>query len=203
LTPLPFEVRLNSGRRDPISGHGVEMLTNEHRNEFEKPDIVEVLEREGVELKRRGKDLWGCCPLHKERTPSFKVNVERQKFYCFGCHRYGDVIDFVMLLHDVDFEGALKVLRMKGVKGRDPEERKKDEALRRFNAWCMRYHDELARQYRAYTKLTDGLRTPEEVSLRAWVFNELPVIEDRMRVLLEGTDKEKFDLWVEVTGGRF
>jgi DNA primase len=60
---------------------------------------VEVLERESVELKRRGKDLWGCCPLHKERTPSFKVNVERQKFYCFGCHRYGDVIDFVMLVY--------------------------------------------------------------------------------------------------------
>lgn len=42
-----------------------------------KPDIVSVIEREGIALTRRGDKLWALCPLHKEKRPSFNVSVEK------------------------------------------------------------------------------------------------------------------------------
>jgi len=55
-----------------------------------------VVEQAGVRLKRSGSHRWqGLCPFHAERTPSFFVDVERQRFVCFGCKARGDVIDFV------------------------------------------------------------------------------------------------------------
>ena len=53
-----------------------------------------------VPLKRRGNSqtLWGCCPFHKEKTPSFSVNIEKGFFKCFGCDRGGDAITFLQEL---------------------------------------------------------------------------------------------------------
>src|SRR3990167_8163608 len=61
-----------------------------------KPEIIETLSREGVELRQRGRISWACCPLHQERTPSFCVDREKQRFKCFGCGVGGDVVDFGM-----------------------------------------------------------------------------------------------------------
>src|SRR3954468_622039 len=46
-------------------------------------------------LKRQGPVWWACCPLHADKTPSFKVDPAWQRFYCFGCGAQGDVFDFV------------------------------------------------------------------------------------------------------------
>jgi DNA primase len=60
--------------------------------------LLEIVERAGVQLKRSGSQRWqGLCPFHEERSPSFFVNVEHQRFVCFGCKARGDVIDFVRL----------------------------------------------------------------------------------------------------------
>jgi DNA primase len=60
--------------------------------------LLEIVERAGVRLKRSGSHRWqALCPFHEERTPSFFVDVERQRFVCFGCKARGDVIDFVRL----------------------------------------------------------------------------------------------------------
>ena len=60
--------------------------------------LLEVVERAGVQLKRSGSHRWqGLCPFHTERTASFFVDVERQRFVCFGCKARGDVIDFVRI----------------------------------------------------------------------------------------------------------
>ena len=47
-----------------------------------------------VRLTKKGQELWGCCPFHQEKTPSFKVNNENGTFHCFGCGVGGDVIAF-------------------------------------------------------------------------------------------------------------
>ena len=47
-----------------------------------KPDIKTIIENEGIELKRRGRDYWANCPFHTDKTPSFKINLERQTWYC-------------------------------------------------------------------------------------------------------------------------
>ncbi len=177
--------------------------TKHQGKEFEKPEICDVLSREGIELKPRGRDLWARCPFHQDKTPSFKVNMQLQKFYCFSCHRHGDVIDLMMILHGTNFEGSLKRLGMRGVKPPDSEARRVDGLVKKFRAWCTRYYDQLAEEHRAYHKLTGRLRDEAQVELCAWIFHELPVIEHRLKILYDGTDEEKFNLWKEVTGGRF
>lgn len=63
-----------------------------------------------VTLQKKGGKLWGCCPFHGEKTPSFAVDEAKQMFYCFGCHEGGDVFKFIMKQERVDFSGALKLL---------------------------------------------------------------------------------------------
>ncbi|MDX2085837.1 MAG: DNA primase [Candidatus Melainabacteria bacterium] len=58
-------------------------------------DIVEVVGRE-VALKKRGRTYLGLCPFHKEKTPSFNVNREKNLFKCFGCGEAGDALAFLM-----------------------------------------------------------------------------------------------------------
>ncbi|MEL6906408.1 MAG: CHC2 zinc finger domain-containing protein, partial [Planctomycetota bacterium] len=57
---------------------------------------IEEIVGETVDLTPRGKTLWGCCPFHDERTPSFKIDPAMGTWYCFGaCRKGGDVISFV------------------------------------------------------------------------------------------------------------
>lgn len=72
-------------------------------------DIVEYI-GSFVRLKKRGKDYLGLCPFHNEKTPSFTVSPSKQLFYCFGCHRGGDVVKFVMEYDKSSYVEALEVL---------------------------------------------------------------------------------------------
>ncbi|MGQ9487279.1 MAG: DNA primase [Armatimonadota bacterium] len=74
-----------------------------------RSDIVEVVSQY-VALKRTGKNFKGLCPFHAEKTPSFTVNPELQRWRCFGCGQYGDVFDFVMRIENVTFVEAARML---------------------------------------------------------------------------------------------
>ncbi len=63
-----------------------------------------------VNLQRKGSRYWGCCPFHNEKTPSFSVNPERQQYYCFGCHKGGGVINFIMEAENLPFLDAVQLL---------------------------------------------------------------------------------------------
>ena len=65
---------------------------------------------ERVSLTQRGGKLWGNCPFHDEKTSSFSVNEEWQRFYCFGCQASGDVAEFIMRYEGVTFPEAIKIL---------------------------------------------------------------------------------------------
>lgn len=75
----------------------------------QRADIVAVV-GEAVKLTRRGRNHLGLCPFHKEKTPSFHVNSETGRYYCFGCHEKGSVIDFVMKMEGLGFADAVKSL---------------------------------------------------------------------------------------------
>ena len=62
-------------------------------------DLVTVADR-FTELTHVGDKMRGSCPLHKEKSPSFFVFPARQKWRCFGCARYGDVIDLLDALRE-------------------------------------------------------------------------------------------------------
>ena len=74
-----------------------------------KNDIVDVVSKY-VHLEQRGTNFWGRCPFHHEKTASFAVNSLEQFYHCFGCHKSGDVISFVMGLESLDFNDAVKLL---------------------------------------------------------------------------------------------
>lgn len=75
----------------------------------EQADIVQVI-GECVELKRAGVRFLGCCPFHNEKTASFSVHPGQQFFHCFGCGASGDIFDFQMKYHNLDFPSAMKEL---------------------------------------------------------------------------------------------
>lgn len=72
-------------------------------------DIVETVS-EQVVLKKAGKNYWGLCPFHKEKTPSFSVNAERGIYKCFGCGEGGDSISFMMKTQNMSFWETIVML---------------------------------------------------------------------------------------------
>ena len=75
----------------------------------EATDIVQLV-GEFVRLKKRGRDHWGLCPFHTEKTSSFKVSSERQMYYCFGCSKGGNAITFLMEHEKMSFVEAVRYL---------------------------------------------------------------------------------------------
>ncbi len=71
---------------------------------------IEAVVGARVQLQRKGGRLWGLCPFHAEKTPSFSVLPERGIFKCFGCGQGGDAITFVRELDGLEFIEALKLL---------------------------------------------------------------------------------------------
>lgn len=89
-----------------IAGRIPEAFIEEVR---QKTNIVDVVSQY-VQLKKQGKNLFGLCPFHEEKTPSFSVTEDKQIFNCFSCHRGGNVFKFIMDIEDISFpEAVLKV----------------------------------------------------------------------------------------------
>jgi putative DNA primase/helicase len=75
-------------------------------------DIVDVIGRYGVELKKSGSEYKALCPFHSENTPSFTVVPDRQFYQCFGCDAKGDAIDFVRHHQGLEFRDAAEQIRL-------------------------------------------------------------------------------------------
>ncbi|OQX94385.1 MAG: DNA primase [Rickettsiaceae bacterium 4572_127] len=63
-----------------------------------------------LKLTRKGKNHWGCCPFHNEKTASFAVDENKGFYHCFGCHAHGDAITFTMKTQNLEFIDAVKQL---------------------------------------------------------------------------------------------
>ena len=72
-------------------------------------DIVTVASKY-INLTKRGKTWWACCPFHFEKTASFAINEFEQYYHCFGCGASGDVIKFVEKFESLDFYDTCKKL---------------------------------------------------------------------------------------------
>ncbi len=75
-------------------------------------DIVDVISQY-VTLKRSGRNFFGLCPFHKEKSPSFSVSPDKQIFHCFGCGTGGNVIHFISKIENLNFKETLEVLAEK------------------------------------------------------------------------------------------
>jgi len=94
-----------------------------------------------VTLKQRGQNLFGLCPFHNEKTPSFSVNPEKQIFRCFGCGAGGNVFTFMMRHEGVAFPDAVKFLAQRAgieieVEEVDSSQVKQNETLYHINEFA-------------------------------------------------------------------
>jgi DNA primase len=72
-------------------------------------NLVDIVQQH-VRLRKQGRELWGVCPFHQEKTPSFHVSEQKQSWYCFSCQKGGDLFTFVQEIEKTDFRGALAIL---------------------------------------------------------------------------------------------
>ena len=86
---------------------------------FPESFLTELAERNDIEdvvgsyvrfTKRSGSNLFGLCPFHSEKTPSFSVSPDKQIYHCFGCGKGGSVINFIMEIENLSFPDAVEFL---------------------------------------------------------------------------------------------
>ena len=106
-------------------------------------DIVDVVSNY-VSLQPRGGSLWGCCPFHSEKTPSFHVLPDKQLCYCFGCKKGGGVINFIMEEENLSFPDAVRFLARRANMP-VPEEEHSDES--RLRSRILSLNRDAARFY--------------------------------------------------------
>lgn len=98
----------------------------------EAVDIIEVI-GERVELKRSGRNWRGLCPFHSEKSPSFFVSEEMQRYKCFGCGETGDVFNFLEKYEGMTFAEALQNLaEQAGITLKEYHSSPEDEKHKRY-----------------------------------------------------------------------
>ncbi|MBN4074047.1 DNA primase [bacterium AH-315-E10] len=119
-------------------------------------DIVDIINRYSP-LTKAGNSFKACCPFHKEKTPSFNVNPDKQMFYCFGCQKGGDVIKFIMDHESLEFTEALRLLaQLSGTPIPEEEETAykknsdRNSGIRKEDLFAL--HDELCSWYQTQLK---------------------------------------------------
>lgn len=108
-------------------------------------DIVDIIS-EYVTLKRSGRNYFGLCPFHNEKSSSFSVSPDKQIFHCFGCGEGGNVIKFLMKIENIDFLEAIEILAQrarielpKDDKDIDVQKLKLKEKVYEINAYTARF----------------------------------------------------------------
>ncbi len=136
----------------------------------ERLDIVSVVQEYVPSLKKSGRNYFGLCPFHQEKSPSFSVNSELGMFKCFGCGEGGDAIKFIEKIEGLDFphalENAAKRVGITLVKNTNPKlakERAKKQKILEANTLTAQYFNylltkhkngKIARDYAKKRKLT-------------------------------------------------
>ncbi len=111
-------------------------------------DIVDVIGGY-VPLKRAGNNFVALCPFHKEKTPSFNVNPQKQIFYCFGCHKGGDVFAFVRNFEAVDFPDAVKRLADRARIPLEYEQGGPDRETRDLKDRLLQLHEQITARWQS------------------------------------------------------
>ena len=161
---------------------------------LQKPDILTTIEKEGFKPIQRGKSFWLSCPFHADKTPSFKIDTDKQRFYCFGCGASGDSISFIQRLNGSNFREALQYLNLQEPLRINSEQKKKRALVNDFREWEKSLKKELTDYYRDFKAITRDLKTWEDVEEFEDDFNLMPLAEYFLEILSEGTDRQKYNL---------
>ena len=123
---------------------------------------IEEVVADYLPLTPKGGNLWGLCPFHGEKTPSFSVSPDKHIFHCFGCGKGGGVIRFVMEMEGLSFYEAVEKLALRAgleVPQEDDGERRRRARRRRL----LELNRQAARFYH------DTLKSPLGEPMRAYI----------------------------------
>ena len=119
----------------------------------ERCDIAEVVSQY-VQLTKKGGNLFGLCPFHNEKTPSFSVSPEKQIYHCFGCGKGGGVVNFIMEIENLSFPEAVKFLADRA--GMTVPEEGQDQELPRLRKRLLELNKDAARWFHAQLFSPEG-----------------------------------------------
>lgn len=141
-------------------------------DELNARNPIEDVVGQYVALTKRGNNLFGLCPFHSEKTPSFSVAPDKGIYYCFGCHKGGGAVNFIMEIENLSYHDAVRFLAKRaGMEVPEDDEyqsqfRKKErlwalcrDAARFFHAQLKTPQAIEARKYIAKRGLSDGAIT--------------------------------------------
>ena len=124
----------------------------------ERNDIVDVVSGYVRLTKRSGANMFGLCPFHSEKTPSFSVSPDKQIYHCFGCGKGGGVINFIMEIENLSFPEAVEFLAKRAGMPL-PEETNDRESRRR--ARMLALNKDAARFFYEQLSTAEGRRAGE------------------------------------------
>jgi hypothetical protein len=190
-----------TGKKQPLQTIPVNIITQKYEylntNLFDcvknMLDIKYVVEYYGVQLNKAD---FGLCPFHSERTASFKIYADNNRFYCFGCGASGTVIDFASKMMGVSGIDALRRLNSDFLlnlpidapqtkedhKQLQLQAEKRDNAkkyVKDFEMWERKTFSELCQRFRELHQRSKVILTPDDPQLweRIAELTEMPFLE--------------------------
>ena len=109
-------------------------------------DIVEVIGA-CLPLKKNGANFTALCPFHKEKTPSFNVNSQKQIFHCFGCHKGGDVFTFIRDYENIGFLDAVRRLAERAKIPLETDQNPAEQQSRHLKDELLQIHEQITQRW--------------------------------------------------------
>ena len=107
-----------------------------------------------VSLKRSGSNLFGLCPFHGEKTASFSVNPSKGIYYCFGCHKGGGAVNFMMEIEGLSYPDAVRALAKRAGLEVPEDEQYQSRYRQQERLWAL--HKEAARFFHSQLYAPNG-----------------------------------------------
>ena len=128
-----------------------------------RSDIVDVV-GSYVPLVSKAGSLWGCCPFHNEKTPSFHVLPDKQYYHCFGCKKGGGVVNFVMEMENFSYPEAIQFLAKRA--GMEVPEEEGDREAGQKRQRLLNLNRDAARFYYQLLQQSEGRAVQEYLDRR-------------------------------------
>ena len=103
-------------------------------------------------LKRAGANFTALCPFHKEKTPSFNVNPQKQIFHCFGCHKGCDVFTFVKEYENIGFVDAVRRLAERAKIPLEMDRNPAAQESRHLKDTLLQIHEQITQRWQTALK---------------------------------------------------